>query len=71
MNIEELYAIIALPKPPSTPTFQKVQKTEKIKKKKNLKNFFEKINFFQNERIRRNSTATTCTFISTNEERSS
>lgn len=70
MNIEELYAIIALPKPP-TQTFSKSRKNDKIKKKKNLKNFFEKINFFQNERIRRNSTSTTCTFISTNDERRS
>jgi len=63
MNVDELYSIIALPKP--KPQYQMTKMHEK--KSKKIKKFLEQINIFGGDRLpRRDSTVTTCTVVSVN-----
>jgi hypothetical protein len=62
MNVDELYSIIALPKP--KPQYQMNAKMNE-KKSKKIKKFLDQINIFGGSaHHRRDSTVTACTVVS-------
>ena len=62
--MDTLYETISMPKPPKKERRDKSPHSKKESRKKGIRELLIKLNFFGNDRLRRDSTATTTTALS-------